>query len=448
MPERAKSDDGYQIFPERFNNGDHSNNHSGRCINAPEGWRLSPWTGDWYERADWEYKLGDKFTDGIYKRRYGGDLQGIIDKLDYLQDLGVEALYLNPVFDAISLHKYDTSYYHHIDCFFGPDPEGDQAVIASEDPSDPDTWKWTSADKLFLELVQKVHQRGMKIIIDGVFNHTGTDFWAFRDLIENQQQSEYRDWYVVNSFDDDKNGTSFYFEGGLFFSTLSEFNQLDVNLYEPVKHHIFEITKRWMLPEGDRDRGVDGWRLDVPEEIGKAFWREWNGWVRNIDPDAYTVGEIWSDDASEWVGKDLFSATMNYQFAESVQNFMINESVLLTDFLKELDRQRSQLPQSAPLGMQNLMDSHDTPRLASMVVNAGLPYNKKGKPEYGFNVRKPRTQERRLQRLIALFQFTYTGAPMIYYGTEAGMWGAGDPDDRKPMVWPELDFEPERTDPL
>ncbi|HLR26389.1 MAG TPA: glycoside hydrolase family 13 protein [Fodinibius sp.] len=449
VPGWAKGVVWYQIFPERFRNGDPSNDPTGDRIDAPEGWQCSSWTADWYERTDWERTMGNDFNDGVYLRRYGGDLQGIIDKLDYLQELGVEALYLNPVFDAVSLHKYDTSYYHHIDRFFGPDPKGDQAIMEAENPEDPDSWQWTAADRLFLKLVEEVHNREMRIIIDGVFNHSGTDFWAFRDLKEKQEQSAYRNWYEVNSFRkaDDPN-SAFEYDSWWDFKTLPEFKHINNNLVEPVKEHIFAITRRWLAPDGNPDRGVDGWRLDVPEEIGQSFWREWNSLVKSIKPEAYTTGEVWSDNFSDWVGKGLFTATMNYQFAETVQNYMIDQSISASNFLETLKQQAASLPEGAPIGMQNLMDSHDTPRLASMVVNPGRPYNKDGKPKYGFNVRKPDSSERRLQKFIALFQFSYPGAPMIYYGTEAGMWGAGDPDDRKPMVWPDFDYEPEKYDPL
>ncbi|MDZ7680567.1 MAG: glycoside hydrolase family 13 protein [Fodinibius sp.] len=417
---------------------------------APKAGLISSWTGDWYKQADWEQELGENFRNGVFKRRYGGDLQGIINKLDYLQELGVGGLYLNPVFDAVSLHKYDTSNYHHVDRFFGPDPEGDVAIMEQEDPHDPETWQWTSADKLLLELIDKVHQRDMRIILDGVFNHTGTDFWAFRDLQKHQQQSAYKDWYAVNSFRNPDNDTSFDYNGWWGVQSLPELKEKGGTLVEPVRKHIFDITRRWMDPDGDGDPsdGIDGWRLDVPEEISKDFWREWNAVVRDINPEAYTVGEIWTNKSREWINGELFTAAMNYPFTEAVQKYMIDELISPSEFLKQLRDLRNVLPKGASLVQQNLMDSHDTPRVASMVVNPGRKFDTETKPEDGFDVRKPNTEERRIQKLIALIQFTYVGAPMLFYGTEAGMWGADDPDDRKPMVWPELDYEPEKEHPL
>lgn len=448
-PDWAKHVIWYQIFPERFRSGDHGNEPTRDRVGGPEGWELSPWTGDWYNRAEWEKSLGNSFRDSVFKRRYGGDIQGIIDKLDYLKELGIGGIYLNPVFDAVSLHKYDTSYYHHVDRFFGPDPEGDVEIMEQEDPKDPETWQWTSADKLFLELIEEVHKRDIKIIIDGVFNHTGTDFWAFRDLKKNQSRSEYKNWYSINYFADE-NGQKFDYDGWWGVKSLPELKEVDGTLVKPVRDHIFDITRRWMDPDGDGDPsdGIDGWRLDVPEEIGKKFWKEWSALVRDIYPEAYTVGEIWTDKGREWVNNELFTAAMNYPLTEAVQNYMIDRSVTPSDFLSRLRHLRQELPDKAELVQQNLMDSHDTPRLASMIVNPGRKFDTDTKPEEGFNVRKPTTDERRLQRLIALFQYTYVGAPMIFYGTEAGMWGADDPDDRKPMVWPDMQFDDEVTHPL
>lgn len=451
-PEWARHVIWYQVFPERFRNGDTSNDPIAERVGGPRNWEISPWTGDWYARAGWEQGLGPSFRDGVFNRRYGGDLQGIIDKLDYLQELGIGAIYLNPIFDAVSLHKYDTSAYRHVDRFFGPDPEGDVVIMKNEDPADPSTWQWTSADRLFMELVSEVHKREMRIIIDAVFNHTGTDFWAFRDLRQRQQQSVYKDWYKVISFEDpaDPLNGKFRYHSWWGVKTLPELKEENGTLVEPVRNHIEAVTCRWMDPRGDGslEDGIDGWRLDVPEEIGTEFWKEWCALVRSVNSEAYIVGEIWTDKGRDYVSGNLFTAVMNYQFAETVQDYMIDQSISAYDFIRILRKIREQYPDESNYVLQNLMDSHDTPRLASMIVNPGREYDKQGTPEEGFDVRKPTREERDLQKLIALFQYTYVGAPMIYYGTEAGMWGADDPDDRKPMLWPELQYEPEINHPL
>ncbi len=448
-PEWAKHVIWYQIFPERFNNGDPSNDPTAERIDGPEGWELSPWTADWYKRAEWEEKMGPRFRDSVFHRRYGGDIQGIFDKLDYIQELGIGGIYLNPVFDAVSLHKYDTSYYHHIDRFFGPDPRGDAQIMEQEDPSDPSTWRWTAADKLFLKLIEEVHNRGMKIIIDGVFNHSGSDFWAFRDLKENQQESEFRDWYDVISFNHQADN-EFLYESWWGVKDLPEFKAEGNTLTQPVREHIFEITRRWMDPDGDGDPsdGIDGWRLDVPEEVGQDFWIEWHEVVRNVNPEAFTVGEIWTENAVNYINTEQFNAAMNYRFFQAVQSYMIDRDISVQEFSNWLDEIRQSYPDEANYVMQNLMESHDTPRLASLIVNPGRKFDEWGLPKDGFEVHKPNKKERKLQKLIALFQYTYVGAPMVFYGTEAGMWGADDPDDRKPMVWPDLDFEDETTHPI
>ena len=160
----------YQIFPDRFWNGDPGNDPTLESLrySYPHDysfpWQVHPWTAEWYALQPYERAAGLGLWPSIQRRRYGGDLQGVLDKLDYLQDLGVNALYLNPVFDAASLHKYDARNYHHIDRNFGPDPRGDEARIAAEDPTDPVTWGWTAADSFFLALVREVHRRGMRII--------------------------------------------------------------------------------------------------------------------------------------------------------------------------------------------------------------------------------------------------------------------------------------------
>ncbi|HCK99360.1 MAG TPA: alpha-amylase, partial [Candidatus Marinimicrobia bacterium] len=197
----------YQIFPERFRNGDPSNDPTIETLDGTwpydkqHEWAITPWTSDWYKLQQWEDKNARGFYYNAQLRRYGGDIQGIIDKLDYLQELGVNAIYLNPVFESASSHKYGATMYRHIDNNFGPDPKGDIEIWNSETPDDPSTWRWTSADQLFLKLINEVHNRDMKIIIDGVFNHVGIPFWAFQDVKKKGRQSKYLDWFIINSFD-------------------------------------------------------------------------------------------------------------------------------------------------------------------------------------------------------------------------------------------------------
>lgn len=449
-PEWAKGIVWYQIFPERFRDGDPSNQPNRERARGPEGWHPTEWTQDWYERDEWEKNAADDFYAVVTERRYGGDLQGVIDKLDYLKELGVGAIYFNPIFDAQSMHKYDASYYHHIDRNFGPDPERDAAQFDAEDPGSPSTWKRTEGDKLFLELIQEAHKRDLKVVIDGVWNHTGTAFWAFQDLVKNQEQSLYKDWYVVKSFDDPETPKNeFDYEGWWGFKRLPVFREEAGGVVKPVRDHIFAVTKRWMDPNGDGDPsdGIDGWRLDVAEEVGKEFWKEWHSLVRGINPDAITIAEIWTDKAKEFINGEMFTTVMNYRFAYAAKDFLIDDKITTGEFVKRLEQVEDDYPDGAGHVLQNLMDSHDTARLASFTVNRGIEYEGESHPLDGFKVRKPKTEERRLQKLAALFQFTWKGAPMIYYGTEAGMWGADDPDDRKPMVWEDMEYAPESHHP-
>jgi cyclomaltodextrinase / maltogenic alpha-amylase / neopullulanase len=460
----------YQIFPERFRNGDPANDPTRESLEFPDvvpaSWAVSPWTGDWYERAAWEQAMGKRFyDDGVFHRRYGGDLKGVLDKLDYLAELGINALYFNPLFYARSLHKYDGNTFHHVDPYFGPDPQGDFALMAKE-TSDPATWQWTRADRLLLDVVAKAHARGLRVLLDGVFNHTGRDFFAFADLRTRQAASPYKDWYIVERFDDPATPKNeFKYKGWWGIDTLPEFADTadGKDLHPGPKKYIFDATRRWMDPNGDGDPadGIDGWRLDVANEVPMGFWVSWNAHVRALNPQAYTVTEIWQD-ASAFVARGGFSASMNYHgFAFPVKGFLIDGTLPASEFAAQLEKRRLEHPESTQRALQNLIDSHDTDRLASMLVNAGRqPYARRDRFDYdvgervsprntaAYDVRKPNAHELELLRLVALFQMTYVGAPMIYYGTEAGMWGGDDPDDRMPMVWPDLVYAPQKADPL
>ncbi|MBT8399978.1 MAG: hypothetical protein KJO98_05840, partial [Rhodothermia bacterium] len=253
----------YQIFVERFRNGDSSNDPRVEDIQGsdpleyPADWQPMRWTQDWYERAEWEKNTGRDFYFTAQLRRYGGDLQGVLDRLDYLEDLGVTAVYFNPLNDAPSLHKYDARNYRHVDRNFGPDPDGDARIIADEDPADPTTWQWTSADSLFLALVEAMHSRGIRVIVDYSWNHTGLMFWAWRDLVELQDDSEYADWYRIERFDDPSTDENeFSYRGWAGVRTLPELLKTGVpddydggpvegDLNEGAKNHILAVTRRW-----------------------------------------------------------------------------------------------------------------------------------------------------------------------------------------------------------
>jgi glycosidase len=222
-----------------------------------------------------------------------------------------------------------------------------------------------------------------------------------------------------------------------------------------------DITRRWMDPDGDGDPsdGIDGWRLDVANEVPAGFWQDWHKHVRGINPDAYTVAEVW-DDATDFLTAAGFTATMNYYaFSFPAKGFLVDDVLTPSETVLQLNGRRKAYGEPMQRALLNLMDSHDTDRLASMIVNAGRrPYEQPGRFDYDigvspryvadYEVRKPNDEERRIQRMVALLQMTYVGAPMVYYGTEAGMWGADDPCDRMPMVWQGMTFDPQQADPL
>jgi len=375
-----------------------------------------------------------------------------MDHLDYLEKLGIGAIYLNPVFEAASLHKYDGSTFHHIDVNFGPDPEGDRELIQSERPDDPSTWKWTEVDKLFIKLVEEVHDRNMRIIIDGVFNHTGIQFWAFQDVIQNGKNSKYKDWYRINSLDDPTTlQNEFDYDGWWGVKSLPVFNKYESDLHLGPKQYIFNSTAKWMDPnnDGDPSDGIDGWRLDVAEKVPLGFWKSWAKVVKTINEDALIIGELWELSPDFVSDKGPFDGLMNYNFAFAVNDFMIsNKNAILTnEFVDKLEEVSNTYSIENLLVVQNLMDSHDTDRLSSMIKNPDRNYDRDAiESNSSYDPGKPTEEEYEKQKLIAAFQMTYQGAPFIYYGDEVGMWGSDDPHNRKPMVWDELRYEIEVID--
>ncbi|HTR81061.1 MAG TPA: glycoside hydrolase family 13 protein [Bacteroidota bacterium] len=470
VPQWAKTAIWYQIFPERFANGDTANDPTPLSMKGAwpyrtsDGWNVTPWTSDWYKLQPWEKANGHDFYWNAGTRRYGGDIQGIIDHLDYLQDLGITAIYLNPIFEAPSSHKYDTRMYHHVDDNFGPDPTGDEKIIATENPNDPTTWKWTSADKLFLQLIRDVHRRGMKIILDGVFNHVGTSFWAFQDVVKNQEKSAYKDWFKIRSWDNPNTPENeFEYEGWAGVKDLPEINKNGkYDMADGFADHVHAILRRWMDPNGDGDPsdGIDGWRLDVAEKISLKFWRIFRVWVKEINPEAYITGEIWWQNwqinqmfnAAPWLQGDAFDGVMNYRFARALKKYVVDvdSQISSSAFVDSIAALGKEYDRDNLYAVQNLLDSHDVDRIASQLVNPDRWYDHYANPGQNkkYKVRKPTDVERLKQKMIVGIQMTMPGAPMIYYGDEAGMWGGDDPDCRKPMVWPRMHYETEISDPL
>jgi cyclomaltodextrinase len=472
-PSWAKNSIWYQVFVERFNNGDKSNDPKPENmdvpfmkIKTPEGWSVTPWTWDWYKREGWALKTGKQFNDAVQYRRYGGDLQGVLDKLDYLQDLGITALFLNPINDAPSLHKYDARNYHHVDVNFGPDPVGDNKLIASENPNDPATWKWTAADKMFLKVIEEAHKRGMKVIMDYSWNHTGTSFWAFEDLVKNQEKSACKDWYNVTSFDNPATPENeFKYEGWLGNKYLPEIKKVDIttertighayegNINEGAKQHIFSVSKRWLAPDGDATKGIDGFRLDVADHIGLGFWRDYRKLVRSVQPEAYLIGEIWWEkwpdqfmDPVPYTSGDVFDAVMFYQSYRPARYFFAKTDMEINAVqLKDsLQFQWNRLLPDNRYAMMNTSSTHDTPRLLSDFYNTNkYKYHANPNENKDYKTGKPDAESYKRLQLYLIHLFTTIGAPQIWNGEEMGMWGADDPNCRKPLMWKEIKFDPE-----
>ena len=469
VPEWSQKAIWYQIFPERFWNGDPANDPVPEDIKdgwpylEPEGWQIHPWNSDWYKLQPWELASGLEFYPNAGLRRYGGDLQGVLDRLPYLQELGITAIYFNPLFESPSHHKYDASMYHHIDNNFGPFPLNDRQIWRQEDPADPSSWQWTSADSLFLHLIRTCHQQGIKVIIDGVFNHVGYTFWAFQDVLQRQQTSPFAEWFVIKRWNDpatEKN--EFEYQGWNGVRDLPEIREDANGLAAGFAGHIRAVLTRWMDPNGDGDPedGIDGWRLDVAEKVQPEFWKKFREWIKEINPNAYIVGEIWWEDwprnkmfnAAPWLQGDMFDGVMNYRWGRAVQQLVIDEKKQITvkAFSDSLQKIYSDYPEPTSYSCQNLLGSHDMERLASQIVNPDRWPDHGGNPQQNrsFDVRKPMAMEQLKMKLVIGLQMTLPGAPMIYYGDEAGMWGGDDPDCRKPMIWPDIQYEPEKAHPF
>ncbi len=475
VPAWAKEAIWYQIFVERFRNGDPGNDPAPADMSGgfpeklPANWKITPWGHDWYAHEPW---LDDMEVQGfdskIQARRYGGDLQGVLDELDYLKSLGITAIYFNPLNDSPSLHKYDARNYAHIDRNFGPDPRGDVAMMDAEIHDDPSTWKWTSADKLFLKVISEFHKRGIKVIMDYSWNHTGKAFWALEDIRKKGKKSKYVDWYTITQFDDPatkEDELKYVGWGGnnpwmpVFKKDIVPDNKtmpFEGNLHsESLKKHIFDVTKRWLDPDGDGNPsdGVDGFRLDVAGEIPMGFWREYRKVVRSVNPDAYLVGEIWW---LEWPDKlfnpdvylqgDQFDAIMNYRWFRVARGFFGHAEPVLTatGFVNEINRINKGIKSDNLEAMMDVASTHDTPRLSTSFYNKGMDkYKAKPSENPDYKINKPDQRTRMEQMMLLINQFTFIGAPHIWNGEEIGMWGADDPDCRKPVVWNDIRYEDE-----
>ncbi len=409
-PDWAKNGVLYQIFPERFRNGDESNDpdfsehYYEGVTELPPGGKTN---GEYFHLVEqWQNISGLKRspyrTDGKpdYYSFYGGDIPGVMEKLPYLEDLGVTIIYFNPLNEGRSNHKYDPVDYLTIDPHF----------------ADEGTFK---------EFVRKAHSRGIRIIVDLALNHTGNYHFAFLDARENGRESEYWDWYEWKQWPlpegDIPNPSDYYscwwgfgIHPNLNFDLSRPNNQenniRDISNAEPnmdMVEYLLKIPGYWL-----GELGIDGFRLDVPNEVPFWFWDMFRDEVDKVKPDAYLVGEIWGN-AMPWLGPDCFHSTMNYKyFRDPVIDFFALRNSSAARFDREIAPGRSIYPIQAIRVMMNLFDSHDTKRFVTV----------------------SRNNDERLM-LAALFQMTYVGIPQIYYGDEVGLRGGKDPDCRRPFPW-------------
>ena len=309
-----------------------------------------------------------------------GDFRGIIDHLDHIQDLGIDVIYMTPSFKSNSCHKYDTIDYYEIDPSFGTKEE-------------------------LKELVQKAHDRGMKVVMDAVFNHTGKEFFAFKDILEKGEKSKYLDWYYIDElplkgkWGEIPNFLCFGYYGGM----------PKLNLKNPeVEKYITDIACYWI-----RECDIDGWRLDVGDEISHFFWKRFRRAIKAVKKDMLIIGEIWHY-AGDFLEGDEWDTVMNYPFYLNLIDLLADEKISVSQFVQNLGYLKGRLHKKCYPLMWNLIDSHDTARFLHLCKD-----NKKK------------------QHLAAAFQLLLPGMPMIYYGDEYAMPGANDPDCRRGMYWDE-----------
>jgi alpha amylase catalytic region len=562
VPNWAKEAIWYNIFPDRFYNGNHYNDpifnefgpeafkpnrlHEQNFVeeykweksnNVISHFDRNRWTADFKEQVIWE-KLGEREIDYSlkYARMYGGDLQGIKEKIPYMKELGINAVWLNPVFFSYQNHKYGANDFRHISPDFGTiktsgethgveinrnnkygnksyvDVLGNKATTSSElkllevnlkgenrgkngygETEDPATWVWTESDLIMVDLIKEFHKNGIRVIFDGVFNHSSSEHWTFNMVLADGENSKYKDWYKFTDFgqhvqitDDmsdeqafetliaNRKRTIYNAWGG--FDSLPEFNTFN----QEYKEYIFNITRKWMYgPDGKEsenwmeDDGIDGWRLDVPNCLeNQNFWNEWREVVKGSKKDSYITAELWGNASGDINGGNKFDTVMNYEWLKTVIGFFINQSreggirykLKAQDFFNELREKRTWYPYQALQASQNLNGSHDTDRLYSRIVNDVIGRNlEEGKQlEKGYNGIRPDLasnnhpnttidwrnspiKPKDILKLISIFQMTYIGAPMLFYGDEVGMWGATDPYCRKPMLWKEFLYDNEKN---
>lgn len=349
-PDWAREAIFYQIFPDRFADGDTKND-------PPDvvQWGSPPTTSN----------------------RMGGDLAGILNRLEYLRDLGINALYLNPIFESRSNHGYDTTDYMRIDPRFGT-----SATLKS--------------------LTARAHLHGWHVILDGVFNHTGVDFEPFQSVVREGASSPYRNWYFVHRFPvrvrDGRNS----YEGWNGSPWMPKLNVRD----PAARDYLLNAAAHWT-----KEAKIDGWRLDAASEVSHDFWKTFRKTIKSIKPDALIIGEVWTD-AREWLQGDEMDSVTNYRWRGATLDFFAFDKSSPSGFDAQLAQIRAEYPVPATSVMFNMLGSHDVERIRTLCQGDWLK-----------------------ERQAVAFQMTYPGTPCIYYGDEIGLEGGKDPDNRRAMPW-------------
>ena len=357
-PDWAPNSVFYQIFPERF-----ARSKEGKKTTS-KGERLTEWG-----------KIPDR------KTFMGGDLKGITGKLDYLQQLGISAIYLTPIFQSPSNHKYDISDYYQIDRDFGTEEDA-------------------------RELVNKAHQRGIKVLLDGVFNHCGAEFFAFQDVLRWGKKSRYREWFYLEGFPVEKDRVNYQ----TFARNVASMPRLNLE-NEEVQEYFLQVAEYWT-----EKLGIDGWRLDVADEVPGSFWRKFQQRIKSVNPEAFIIGEVWYNGAG-WMKGDQFDSIMNYHLMYDILDLLWNKSISASRFSSRVQQNLFRYRPGAVNFLLNLLDSHDTPRLS-----------------WRFKDLDSYSAVKYFQLAVTL-QFTLPGIPMVYYGDEVGLSGGHDPDCRRAMIW-------------
>ena len=443
----------YQIYTDRFYNGDPSNDVENR---------------EYYYIGDYSTKVDDwdKYPAAMGVREfYGGDLQGVIDKLDYLKDLGVEVIYFNPLFVSPSNHKYDIQDYDYIDPHFGKIvedggevlPEGvkENHLATKYQKRVTDKKNLKASNELFVKLVEELHKRGMRIILDGVFNHCGSfNKWMDRERIYEGQEgyapgayvsadSPYRNFFGFR----DENSWPYnpHYDGWWGHDTLPKLNYEDSSALE---EYILNIGKKWVSPPYN----VDGWRLDVAADLGYSkeynhqFWKKFRDTVKAANPNALILAEHYGD-PFEWLGGDEWDSVMNYDaFMEPLTWFFTGmekhsdeyRSDLLGNadcFVKSMRHHMSRMMTSSLQTAMNELSNHDHSRFLTRTNHVVGRVANLGPEAANKNVDKAVLRE------AVVMQMTWVGAPTVYYGDEAGVCGFTDPDNRRTYPWGHEDQE-------